>query len=305
MKRVAVLLSTFNGERYLPALLESLALQDFENFDLIVRDDCSTDETLTILKRFSERRPLRLISSDKNIGPARSFMELLDAAGGLYDWYMFADQDDWWGVDKISRCVRALSASEFSDVPALYCSTLQLVDESLEHVGFTKLPSSACRESALVENVATGCTIGINRLARLKVLTSLPEGYAMHDWWLYIVVTFFGKICFDPISSIKYRQHDANAVGAALSTAQDYKKKVMRFFKGLPRGVWSKSQQAEAFLKCYGSELDPQGRRLVNLLCESQKSVSRSIYLFLFSPFKREKKVDQIFQRLFFLIGRY
>lgn len=305
MNRVVILLATFNGARFLPALLDSLALQDYQGFDVLVRDDCSTDDTVSILKRFSETHPVRLIPSDKNIGPARSFMALLGAAGDHYDWYMFADQDDWWNFDKVSRCVRALSQSEFSETPALYCSTLQLVDESLEHLGFTQLPLLASRESALVENVATGCTIGVNSLARRKVLASLPDGYAMHDWWMYLVITFFGKVYFDPVPSLKYRQHGANAVGAASSAMEDYKKKITNFLKGLPKGVWSKSQQAEAFLKCFGPQLDPEGRRLVSLLCESQKGVTRSIYLFLFSPFKREKKVDQILQRVFFLLGRY
>ena len=305
MKKVVILLSTYNGARYLPAFLESLVAQEFTDFDVLVRDDCSSDDTISTLMDFSERLSIRFLSADVNIGPAKSFMELLVAAGDGYDCYMFADQDDWWNVDKISRCIGLLDASDASMGPSLYCSTLELVDESLGHLGYTRVPSFLGAESALVENVATGCTVGVNGNARKIILSALPDGYTMHDWWVYLVITFFGRVYFDPVPCLKYRQHGANAVGATSSIIEEYKKRLRRFLKGSQTGVWSKSRQADAFLKCFGSELNWRQRRLVSLLCESQKGVGRSLYLLFFSPFKRQRKIDGIFLRLLFLIGRY
>ena len=103
MPKVAVLLSTYNGFKYIPDFFKSLELQSKKDFDLIIRDDGSSDDTMSLVTGYRGLMNIIIIDSKGNIGPAKSFIKLLEAANGDYDYFMFADQDDWWNSDKIER----------------------------------------------------------------------------------------------------------------------------------------------------------------------------------------------------------
>lgn len=305
MNSVAVLLSTYNGSRFLEDFLESLCRQDFCDFDVIIRDDGSTDETLTIIDRFRSRLSIDVLKDRGNLGPAKSFMRLLDLASSSYELYMFADQDDWWHPNKISRCYKVLSSIADQTRPSLYFTSLEVVDESLNHIATSRQELRLASANALVENVATGCTMGINRSARALLVSALPSGYAMHDAWIYLTLSFLGDIYYEKTPSMKYRQHSSNSIGAAKSVLHDLSRRVRRFVRGSRAGVHSLSQQAEAFFLAHGDRLTSSDRALVRLVRESEKSLARSLYLFIFSPFSRQRFIDRILLRLLFLFGRY
>jgi glycosyltransferase involved in cell wall biosynthesis len=305
MKKVAILLSTYNGERYLREFLNSLIDQRYKDFDVIVRDDLSSDSTIDIIREFDDRLSVRLISSEHNLGPARSFMRLLEQAGSGYSVYMFADQDDYWQADKISRCVSHFESLDLPERPTLYFTTLELVDEKLAHIRYTTPALCFEPECALVENVVTGCSAGINRAAREAVLKGANAAYAMHDWWVFIVIAFFGRIYCDAEPTIRYRQHGANVVGAATGAIDDFIRKARRFIKSARPDVVPLSRQAQSFLDIYRFELTPGQQQLVRLVCERDKSLLRSVYLFFFAPFRRQRRMDSLILRVMFLIGRY
>jgi hypothetical protein len=127
----------------------------------------------------------------------------------------------------------------------------------------------------------------------------------MHDWWIFIAISFFGKIYCDSEPTIKYRQHGGNVVGAAKGAIDDYVRKVRRFIKGARAGVVPLSKQAQAFLDTYSSDLNPAKRRLVGLISEREKGLARSLYLFFFTPFRRQRRIDSFILRVMFLLGRY
>ena len=102
MTLVEFLLATYNGEKYLPALLDSLMDQSFQDFRVLVRDDRSTDLTEEILARYMKNFPDKfLIFHGKGKGPVRNFSELMALSKSPY--VMFCDQDDVWKPEKVEK----------------------------------------------------------------------------------------------------------------------------------------------------------------------------------------------------------
>ena len=244
--KVTVLLSTYNGSKFLQQQLNSLYEQTYPNIRILVRDDGSSDSTRSILENEQINGRIDILRGHKNLGPALSFFELLhNAALTETEYVAFCDQDDVWHPHKIEHAVSALRVVA-DNCPALFCSRLEIVDEQLNHIGFTNTPKKVGFGNALVENVATGCTMVLNRKAVELICTHLPSKVLMHDWWCYLVLSCFGKIIFDSNANIKYRQHGNNTIGATVNMFDELKRKLHRFMysgKGL---LWF---QASVFFK--------------------------------------------------------
>ncbi len=221
--RVAILLSTYNGEQFLGDQLESLVRQTLTDWVLYWRDDGSTDGTVAVMQGFmagpGAGRCHAVSSPRGRLGPTSSFMALLRSAV-LADADLgavaFADQDDVWLPEKLERAVAALRSDPR---PTLYCSRQILVDKALHRIGV----SAALRRppqfpAALTQNVATGCTVVLNPAAARLVAGSHPPAATLHDWWSYLVVSASGgRLVADATPTVLYRQHGGNAVGAPAS----------------------------------------------------------------------------------------
>lgn len=209
--RVVVLMSTYNGERFVEEQIQSILAQLPPEGILMVRDDGSTDSTVRRIETFGDPR-IRLLQGD-NLGFARSFLTLLVAAPTDAEMVMFSDQDDVWLPEKMERAWQHLQT--LAGQPALYCSAQMLVDEVLQPLQATppwlREPSFS---SALAENIVTGCTAALNQPAlALLQRAGVPMGVHFHDWWLYLVVSAFGTVVFDSQPTLLYRQHGANLIG--------------------------------------------------------------------------------------------
>jgi len=254
--KVSVLISTYNGERYLKEQLKSLFLQTFKNIQIIVRDDFSNDATLGILSKFD----VKLLNSDKNIGTNRSFSLLLKYALEYTDsqYFMFCDQDDIWDSTKVENTLAQMQEleSNYGDIPLLVHTDLVVVDEKLQIINnsFMKYQNlngeSNNFNELLVQNTITGCTVMINR--KLALLANpIPCEAKMHDIWLGLVASKFGKIYYIPSTTIKYRQHSKNTIGATSFNIKYIMAKV-KSNNVLDQDIL----QAEIFLKRYRKVLD-------------------------------------------------
>ena len=226
--KVCVLLSTYNGEKYIKEQLESLYSQEGVSITLLVRDDGSVDSTHTILN--TEQDAGRLIwYSGENLKPAFSFWNLLQKAPDS-PFYAFCDQDDVWDNDKLKVAVDKLVSA--GDMPALYFCQTRLVNASLNEIESVKISPLLTYDEALIYHFVTGCTMVINSAMREVLLRYTPEFIRMHDIWIYNVAQAVGaKVFFDSIPHISYRQHGGNVIGQANSFKTVWKARVERIKK--------------------------------------------------------------------------
>lgn len=214
---VAILLCTFNGQRYLEEQLNSFDTQDHHNWTLWASDDGSTDNTIDLLSSYQNKWPKnRLnIKTGPSKGFAANFLALLNNGAINADYYAYSDQDDIWNRSKLSRAIRWLESMP-RNIPALYCTRTQLIDEIGTNIGFSPLfKKSPGFANALVQNIGGGNTMVFNEAARNLMKEAGLVDVCTHDWWTYIVVSGCGgNVFYDPMPSLLYRQHEANLCGS-------------------------------------------------------------------------------------------
>ncbi len=230
-----------------------------------------------------------------------SFFELLhNAALTETEYVAFCDQDDVWLPHKIERAVSALLVVA-DNRPALFCSRLEVVDEQLNHIGFTDTPRKVGFGNALVENIATGCTIVLNREAVELVCNHLPSKVLMHDWWCYVVLSCFGEVIFDNNAYIKYRQHGNNTIGVTVNMFDELKGKLHRFIYS---GGGLLLLQASVFLNIFENFIPSSQRIILNKFIEAKSSSWCRVQLILSKEIWRQKWFDNLILRFIILINR-
>jgi glycosyltransferase involved in cell wall biosynthesis len=284
--KIAVLLSTYNGEKFLGEQLDSLLVQSHKNFILVVRDDDSRDRTVSILESYAGDHPERihLLSCDGvNMGASASFAFLADYVLkskeflGLKSIYMmFCDQDDIWYPQKIEKLLSAMLATEAdngSTLPIIVHSDLEVVSEQNTVIAKSLISYQGLEiernsfPNLVISNLVTGCTVLINEPLAEKALP-IPEKAIMHDWWLALVATAFGKLVYLDIPLVHYRQHGNNTIGAKEFTKVSV----------VSMSLWSRilarkpsehlievSIQAAEFNRRYGSQLSGRERLSLRL----------------------------------------
>lgn len=216
--KVAILICTFNGDRFLKEQLDSFIRQTHTNWTIYASDDGSSDTTLQILERYQTQiggdRLIILTGPRKGFG--RNFLSLVNNLEIEADYFAFSDQDDTWYDDKLERSLSKLSSFKNNN-PALYCSRTRLVDIDGQPIGysplFTKKPSF---RNALVQSIAGANTMLINNAARkLMQQVDIDAAVVAHDWLAYLLVSGCGgEVVYDAKPSLDYRQHDGNLIGA-------------------------------------------------------------------------------------------
>lgn len=231
-ERVVILLATYNGEKFLSEQIKSILQQSFSNFQLIIRDDGSSDGTVNLIRHFSEQEPRIVYLNDKenyqdpgNVGIIESIRELL--ANVDADWYFLADQDDYWLPNKVGLSLRTAKATiGETNEPVLIHTDLMETDAYLnitnEHVWGTVHDDF---RKILFTNSVQGCTIVINEALKKIALDGWNSKLlVMHDSWLALVATNFGKIGYIKTPTMLYRQHSNNVLGTGSGRLHRLKK---------------------------------------------------------------------------------
>ena len=207
MARISVVMATYQGERYLPEMLDSLAAQTRLPDELVVRDDASGDRTVAIARDFAGRAPfaVRMLADGTRLGYAQNFVAATAAASG--DLVLFADQDDVWHADKLA----VLEAEADCAVPqALFHDFALMRDGEVFEPSYYRL----LEKRGLTPAVSIkGCTAAVTR--PFLDLWGWPPGDSRvsHDFWVALLATAFGQRRNLPVSLIDHRLHDANASG--------------------------------------------------------------------------------------------
>ncbi len=267
--QVQVLMSTYNGEQYLRCQIDSIINQDYPNISILIRDDGSTDRTVSIIKEYMDEYSNINLIEGNNIGVVASFMELLKCSCQNADFISFCDQDDFWYKEKISRAVNMLKSEKGN--ATLYFSALDVVDSSLNHPKKLFLGGVLNINNALVQNVATGCTIVINREMRRNILfETRVEDIQMHDWWFYLVALTTGTVLADPEPSMAYRQHLGNVVGMPSNPLKLFRK-IKAVYREVSSGIIT--QQAKLLLSIHKENISSNDIEIIEGFVDRGKSI--------------------------------
>lgn len=293
MEEVTVLLSTYNGEKYLADQLNSILQQENVKVTVLARDDSSTDSTINILKKYN----IQHYTGD-NMGPKGSFFNLIQKVPLNTEYYAFSDQDDIWLKNKLFIGVQMLK--KYNDSPAVYFCERQVLSNGV------KGRVTQCNEiikfpNVYFKSVAAGCTIICNK-AMMEILKKYtPTHIAMHDQWIIILATLFGNIHYDQNAYILYRLHSHNVVGID----KKYKRYTCFFKRIFMSRNNNRSLISIDLLQGYSNELQEKSNVYFFLKNMSQikTSINSKIKLTFFPKRYSKHFLDDIAIRLQILMG--
>lgn len=272
-QKVAVLMATYNGERYLEEQIDSILNQTYKDIDLYIRDDNSIDNTNDIINKYAMKySEIITIVNDERIakGATSNFLFLLEHVYNMnkYDIFMFSDQDDVWLEDKVEKTIEAYDKIQNKQQPILIHTDLNVVDANLNTIDKSFMKYSNLKynynkfNNYLVQNNVTGCTILINKeLARL--IKYDIKNILMHDWYFALLASAFGQVIFINTPTIKYRQHGNNTVGA--KKGNNNLKSLLKKLKNnkIKSGQIKLLAQAKEFEKTYNEKLNSKNQRIL------------------------------------------
>jgi glycosyltransferase involved in cell wall biosynthesis len=228
---VAILLCTYNGERFLSEQLDSLEAQIHQNWVLIASDDGSKDATLDILLKYQVKWPQgkMTIRYGPQKGFCQNFLSLACDPQIKASYFAFCDQDDVWLPEKLKIALQTIASNQNIDVPFIYCGRTAYVNDELKPCGISplfKLPPSF--RNALVQSIAGGNTMVFNLAAKLLIEKAGPVNVPSHDWWVYQLISGAeGNIFYDQVPRVFYRQHEGALVGGNNSAFQKLERLMM------------------------------------------------------------------------------
>lgn len=295
--KIDILMAVYNGAEYVLEQLQSMMKQTYPHFRIIIRDNCSLDHTISLIEEFSRRYPgkIQLIKGTENLGAMGNFATLVNYAEAPY--IMFSDADDIWLPTKIEESFALMQKNEAVygiNTPVLIHTDLAVVDRNLNTLSqsfwdYSKLnPHNALSlNRLLIHNVITGCTTLINQ-PLLKLASPIPKEAIMHDWWIGLVASAFGKIDHLAKPTILYRQHGKNDTGAknwkSMATYVTQTKKALQTVgrAELRQRLIKTLHQAAQFLNRYEERLEPNKKCIVkNYVALATTGALHRRYLFL------------------------
>ncbi len=278
--RIAILMSTYNGERYLRKQIESIQNQTNHDWHLFIRDDGSNDSTISIISKLvSEDNRITFINQNSihNLGVVKSFMSLLKVVDA--DFYMFADQDDYWKSNKIEKAIIMMKKQNYLNIPICLHTELEIVNDKLQSIKLMKRGRVwSDFQHFLFGNCVTGCTVMINQKLKEKLRLNIlnVNRIVMHDWWFADVASAFGKVVYDSTPTILYRQHIGNIVGG--KDSQSPLQLIHRFFNPQEelRNFLLMERMVTEFQRIYGGELSGDDARYLSAYADLHQNSSFS-----------------------------
>lgn len=271
--KLQILLATYNSEAWLEPQLDSILVQDFTDFTLLIRDGGSTDGTPEIIGRYRQKYPDRIVFLGRERARAcENFSELLRCADG--DLFMFADHDDLWMPDKISATLaayRELEGRYGARTPLMVFSDAIVADRELNEVSpslvrYQRLdPRELTLNRLILQNVPSGNEMLFNR-ALADLALPIPEAAVMHDHWLALAAAAFGHIAYLDRPTLYYRQHGDNVFGATSYSLPAFWRRLKLGRKKIRERFDQNIAQAVAFGQRYGARLSPEDRELFTAL---------------------------------------
>ena len=297
-KKVAVVLSTYNGEKYVREQLDSILNQTYKNIEIVVRDDGSKDSTVEIIKEYQKKNKNIKLVTGENLGFIKSFFELLKIADA--DYYAYADQDDIWMENKIELAVNSLNELDDSK-PNMVFGNSDYYDENMNLIGPGEKHRVYSFNRALFECVGQGMTMTINSKTRDLIVNNPPKNCFFHDWWTYLICIGLGNVAYNDVTTVKYRRMKTNAT----SEGQGYIKLLVWRLKNLlvKNGFKDIKRLMINFKEIYQNELSEENRKTIELFSEEKYNFIKALKKAFYPKRLRRRWVDDLMLRAIFIFG--
>ncbi len=263
---IDILLATYNSSKYLEETIESILKQDYQEWRLLIRDGGSKDSTTQIIDKYTQtyKDKITFFPSSGSSCACENFSALLLKSSS--DYIMFCDHDDVWLPHKISKSLAIIKKNEDDsgkNVPLMLFTDKYVVKNDLSVISNSYLkyqnlnPARIKLNYLLVQNVPSGCTIMINR-AFADLCGEIPSQAVMHDHWLALIGATLGKIIFLDESTLLYRQHEENYLGAS-----KYGWAYLFSIKDAREQFYKYVTQSECFLRHFKNQLSNKDIKLL------------------------------------------
>lgn len=219
---ISVAMATYNGELYIRQQLESIFNQTIKIDELVICDDCSTDDTLSIVKdvakKYNAFDKCKIIANARNVGYIANFKNAIVATNG--DYIFLCDQDDVWKPDKVEKMTKTIQETGAMLLASNFClidkngnelkdqDKLQLKKRLTRYHGICTWNFS----DLVFDNKIPGCTYCFSKEAKEAFLKDYVD-YVPHDYQLILLSALIGTVYYTDDCLIEYRIHDTNTIG--------------------------------------------------------------------------------------------
>lgn len=263
---VTILMSIYNGAKYMREQIDSILAQTYTDFHLIIRDDGSTENVRSIIESYSDLRITYI--EGENQGPCKSFFSLLTMASDA-QYIFFSDQDDVWYPNKIETMLTEIRM--YNDEPAMVFSDFSMIDENgnqtnESYAQYAHLRIPSCNvgvEQLIPQPYVFGCASVINRKLA-DIVCDPPEGIEMHDCWIALTAASVGKLIYLPKQTIAHRFHSSNVTGKNNQTKLTERiKRTIFGFSNQAQNTALRLHQVNLLLDSYKGRLIPHAETIL------------------------------------------
>ncbi|MEA1982603.1 MAG: glycosyltransferase family 2 protein [Campylobacterota bacterium] len=284
---LSIVMTTYNGEKYLKEQLDSILNQTFQDFTLIISDDNSTDNTINIIQEYQQKYScITLHKNTTSLGSVLNFEKALQLSQTRYT--ALSDQDDIWELNKLQLQLNAMTKleKEYPELPLMVHSDLSMIDKDSKesYSSYFKFRSYSLGEERDLGHILGPCgvmgnTILINKKLQLSVLP-FPSRLKVHDYWIALVAETQGKRHTIQETLVKYRIHKNNLSNSeqTLTTTLLSKIKKLFFSRCTPPYInQDRESTLEELLECFS-------------LREFDKNIIKAFLYYLKNPTKNRLK---------------
>lgn len=308
MEKIAVLLSSYNGEKYIRQQIDSIVNQSLKDYQvhLFIRDDGSTDNTIEEVEKTGLVGDKITIIKGINIGSVASFFTLIRMAKDLpeeYQYFSLADQDDVWKNDKLQVSIDAITDYS-TEKPVLYGSSTQPATEDLEIIPKKKRVVRPIKfYNSIIQNFIPGHTYVMNRALLNIIYDANPSKIYVHDSYILNAAIINGKLIYDSNPHVIYRQHSGNQLGTSNSGIKQW---IVNRIKRIKKGDSIQyARQIEYIYEKFGSCLSVEENTEFSRFLEHRKNIISRLYYICQTKLYRQKKFETLAFKLLYFSGGY
>lgn len=303
--KVNVLMATYNGARYIKAQLDSIINQTYDNIEIVIRDDGSTDDTVSIIREYirenKSAKKITLLDNDgKNLGCPYSFYEIFKRCEPA-KYYSMCDQDDIWLPQKIAWAVERLE-QESQEELLVYYTACEYCDAKGKRIRLSQRQKEQLTLSdVLFYTPGSGFTMLINEKAREQLILQVEQGPELHDRWLIRGGVCFGKVLYDKRISAKHIRHESAVTAGDAGNANLF----LYFLQSELRGDEAKKEKEALvfFAQTFAKQLKEEEKRTLEIF--TGKPSFTGWFQKVFYPKRlRARWGGELALRFLFLIGR-